>query len=120
MTSTPETNTKVMSGLWGLLFGVVVAMIIGFVWGGWTTARAAQKMSERAVLTSRTAICVAQFMSNPDHTTAIREFQETYSSRRSKLIEKGGWDKMPGQEKAAWDVSSACVAALEARIRTGP
>jgi hypothetical protein len=117
MTITPDTNAKVMSGLWGLLVGVVVVMIVGFVWGGWTTTRAAQKISEKAILTSRAAICVAQFMSNPDHKTAIREFQETYSSRRSDLIEKGGWDRMPGQEQAAWGVSGACVAGLEAHIR---
>ena len=116
---TPEMGLKVTHGVWGFVAGAGVAMIIGFAWGGWTTSSTTQKMSEEAVLTSRVAICVAQFMSAPSHKTQIKEFQGTESYQRSDLIEKGGWDKMPGQEKAAWGVSSACVAGLEARIKTG-
>lgn len=119
MTVTPETDTKVKFGLWGFVSGACVAMIIGFVWGGWTTSSTTQKMSEEAVLTSRAAICVAQFMSAPGHKAAIKEFKGTDSYKRSDLIEKGGWDKMPGQEKAAWGVSSACVTGLEALTKTG-
>jgi hypothetical protein len=119
MTITPETDTKLKFGLWGFVSGAGIAMIVGFVWGGWTTSSTTQKMNDEAVLTSRAAICVAQFMSDPGHTAAIKEFQGTDSYKRSDLIEKGGWDKMPGQEKAAWGVSGACVAGLETRIKTG-
>ncbi len=119
MTITPETDAKVKFGIWGFVLGAGVAMTIGFVWGGWTTSSTTQKMSEEAVLTSRVAICVAQFMNSPNHKMNIKEFQGTESYQRSELIEKGGWDKMPGEEKAAWGVSSACVAGLEARIKTG-
>ena len=119
MTITPETDTKLKFGLWGFVSGAGIAMIVGFVWGGWTTSSTTQKMNDEAVLTSRAAICVAQFMSDPGHTGAIKEFQGTDSYKRSDLIEKGGWDKMPGQEKAAWGVSSACVAGLETRLKTG-
>ena len=115
----PETYAKVTGGVWGFVFGAGIAMTIGFVWGGWTTSSTTQKMSEEAVLTSRVAICVAQFMNAPNHKMKIKEFQGTETYQRSDLIEKGGWDKMPGQEKAAWGVSSACVAGLEARIKTG-
>ncbi|MGH6802244.1 MAG: hypothetical protein ACREC3_02615 [Methyloceanibacter sp.] len=116
---TPETDAKVTYGIWGLVFGAVIAMTIGFVWGGWTTSGTTQKMSEEAVLASRAAICVAQFMSAPNHKMKIKELQGVESYQRSDLIEKGGWDKMPGQEKAAWGVSGACVAGLEALIKTG-
>ena len=34
------------------------------------------------------------------------------SWERDKFIEKGGGDKMPGQEKADYGVSRACVAGL--------
>ena len=89
------------------------------MWGGWTTSSTTQKMSDEAVLTSRAAICVAQFMNGPNQKTQIKEFQGTESYQRSALIEKGGWDKMPGQETATWGVSTACVAGLEATIKTG-
>ncbi len=115
----PETYAKVTGGVWGFVFGAGIAMMIGFVWGGWTTSSTTQKMSEEAVLTSRVAICVAQFMNAPSHKVKLKEFLGTESYQRSNLIEAGGWDKMPGQEKAAWGVSSACVAGLEARIKTG-
>lgn len=116
---TPVTDAKVTYGFWGFVVGAGIAITIGFMWGGWTTSSTTQKMSEEAVLTSRAAICVAQFMSAPDHQTKIKELQGTDSYQRSDLIEKGGWDKMPGQEKAAYGVSSACVAGLEALIKTG-
>jgi hypothetical protein len=32
---------------------------------------------------------------------------------RAKFIEKGGWDKMPGQEKTGYLVSRACADGLE-------
>jgi hypothetical protein len=116
---TPVTDAKVRYGFWGLALGAGIAMTIGFVWGGWTTSATTQKMNEQAVLTSRAAICVAQFMSNPNYQMKIKEFQGTESYQKSELIEKGGWDKMPGEEKAAWGVSGACVAGLEVRIKTG-
>ena len=115
----PETYTKVRAGVWGFVCGAGLAMMVGFMWGGWTTSSTTQKMSDEAVLTSRAAICVAQFMNGPNHNVKIKEFKGTDSYQRSELIEKGGWDKMPGQEKATWGVSSACAAGLEALIKTG-
>jgi hypothetical protein len=115
----PEMEVKTTYGFWGFVLGAGVAMTIGFGWGGWSTSGTTQKMSEEAVLASRAAICVAQFMNAPDHKAKIKELQGTESYQRSELIEKGGWDRMPGQEKAAWGVAGACVAGLEAVIKTG-
>jgi hypothetical protein len=33
---TPVTAAKVKYGVWGLICGAIIAMIIGFAWGGWT------------------------------------------------------------------------------------
>jgi len=115
----PETDAKVTYGFWGLVVGAGVAITIGFAWGGWTTSGTTQKVSDEAVLASRAAICVAQFMGAPDHKTKLKELQGAESYQRSELIEKGGWDRMPGQEKAAWGVSGACLAGLESAIKTG-
>lgn len=115
----PETDAKVTYGVWGAVVGAGVAVTIGFAWGGWTTSGATQKMSDEAVLASRAAICVAQFMSAPDYKMKLKELQGVESYQRSEVIEKGGWDRMPGQEKAAWGVSGACLAGLESVIKTG-
>ena len=116
---TPVTEAKIKYGLWGIVAGAAIAMSIGFNWGGWTTSSTTQKMNDEAVLASRTAICIAQFMNSPNHELNVKAFQGTDSWMRSGFIEKGGWDRMPGQEKAVYGVSSACVAGLEALIKTG-
>jgi hypothetical protein len=59
---------KIKYGVWGLICGAIVAMIIGFAWGGWVTASTNQKMSGEAVLASQAAICVAQFVKKSEKT----------------------------------------------------
>jgi len=108
-----ETAGKVKYGSWGLFCGAIVAMIIGFGWGGWTTAATTQKMTDEAILTGQTAICIAQFMGEPDHVEKLKEYEKVSYWERSELIEKAGWDKMPGQEKADDGVASACSEELE-------
>ena len=109
----PETEGKVKYGVWGLIVGAVIAMIIGFAWGGWTTSSTTKTMSADAVVASQAAICVAQFMKEPNHEEQLKEFEKVNSWERAKFIEKGGWDKMPGQEKADYTVSRACADGLE-------
>jgi hypothetical protein len=109
----PETAGKVKYGVWGLIVGAVIAMIIGFAWGGWTTSGTTKTMTEEAVLASQAAICVAQFMKEPNHKEKLKELGELSSYQRADFIEKGGWDKMPGQEKAGYLVSRACADGIE-------
>jgi len=110
----PETAEKVKYGVWGLILGAVIAMIIGFAWGGWTTRGTSQQMAEAAVLTTRAAICVAQFTKAPKYQERLKEMKALLSWQRAEFIEKGGWDKMPGEEKASnYAVSRACADGLE-------
>jgi len=113
----PENAAKVKFGVWGIICGAVIAMIIGFAWGGWTTKGTTQKMSDEAVLASQAAICVAQFMSQPNNKEKLKEFAEVDSWKRGEFIEKGGWDIMPGQEKAGYAVARACAAGLQVLIK---
>ena len=75
----PETAGKIKFGVWSLLARAVIAIIIGFAWGGWKTFRTTQKMSEQAVFASQAAICVAQFMKEPNHEEKFKEFRELSS-----------------------------------------
>ena len=113
----PDKAAKVKYGVWGLICGAVIAMIIGFVWGGWTTAGTTKTMSGEAVLASQAAICVAQFMKQPNPEEKLKALGEVSSYQRAEIIEKGGWDKMPGQEKAGWAVARACADGLELLIK---
>ena len=113
----PETAGKIKYGVWGLFCGAVIAMIIGFAWGGWTTAATTKKMSAEAVLASQAAICVAQFMKQPNHEEKLKELEKISSYQRDDFIEKGGWDIMPGQEKADYGVSQSCADGIELLIK---
>jgi hypothetical protein len=109
----PETGGKIKYGVWGLIIGGAMAMIIGFSWGGWITDTTAQEMAEEAILANQSAICVAQFIADPNYEEKLNELGELDSWKRSKFIEEGGWDKMPGQDKADHSVSRACAEGLE-------
>jgi hypothetical protein len=64
-------------------------------------------------LASQAAICVAQFIKQPNHEEKLKELGELDYWKRNDFIEKGGWDKMPGQEKADNAVARACADGLE-------
>jgi hypothetical protein len=113
----PETTAKIKYGVWGLICGAVIAMIIGFAWGGWTTLGTTQTLTKEAVLASQAAICVAQFMKQPAPEKKLKELGDVSSWQRAEVIEKGGWDKMPGQEKAGYAVARACADGLEVLIK---
>jgi hypothetical protein len=114
----PETAGKMKFGFWGLICGAIIAMIIGFAWGGWTTSGTRQQMTDEVILASQAAICVAQFMKEPNHQEKLKEMQELKSYQRAELIEKGGWDKMPGQEKAERSVARAGADGLDVLIKS--
>lgn len=109
-----DMEGKIEYGVGGLVCGAIVAMIIGFGWGGWVTAGTSQKTSDSAVLASQAAICVAQFMKDPSR---VKELEGIESWKRSEFIEKGGWNKMPGQKEAGFGVANACVTGLEVLIK---
>src|SRR4030042_3105036 len=122
----PETAGKVKFGvLFGVLVlicGAVIAMIIGFTWGGWTTRGTTQEMTNEAVLASQAAICVAQFIKDPNYTEKLKEFEKLdhYGmNNTTDYVQKHGWDKMPGQEKASPYVAEACAEGIEVLIKKG-
>jgi hypothetical protein len=116
LSMTPITAAKVKYGIWGLIFGAVIAMIIGFGWGGWSTFGTTKTMTKEAVLASQAAICVAQFVKEPNHKEKLKEFEKVRHWYKAEFIEKGGWDKMPGEEKAGSTVAQACAKGLELLI----
>ncbi len=109
----PEIKSAVKPAIWGAVGGAGAAIIIGFAWGGWTTAVTTKRMTDEALLASRAAICVAQFIKQPNYKEKLKELEKVNSWDRHKAIEKGGWDKMPGQQEAIFNVSQACADGLE-------
>ena len=109
----PETEVKVQWGFWGVVLGAGIATLVGFNWGGWTTRGTSQQMTETALLTARAAICVAQFSKAPNDQQRLKQLKAINSWERAAFIEKGGWDRMPGEEKASDTVARACAEGLD-------
>jgi len=113
----PVTSAKIKYGTWGLIFGAILIMIVGFAWGGWTTHNTTQTMTEDAVLASHAAICVAQFTKQPSYEEQLKAFEDYSSWKKAEFVEKGGWDKMPGQDKAVSTVARACAEGIARLVR---
>jgi hypothetical protein len=110
---TPVTAGKVKYGVWGLICGAIIAMIIGFAWAGWSTESTTLRRGEEAVVAARAAICVAQFMKDPNHQEHLQALGKLSTYQRSTFIEKGGWDKMPGEETGGFAVARACADGID-------
>ncbi len=74
-------------------------------------------MGQEAVLATRAAICVAQFMKDPDAQVHLQAVGKLSSYQRSTYIEKGGWDKMPGEDTAGRGVARACADGLDVLLK---
>jgi hypothetical protein len=111
------TKAKLKYGFLGLVCGAIITMIIGFSWGGWTTSLTTKRMSGEAVLASYAAICVAQFMKEPNHGERLKEFEKLSDWDKAEFIKKGGWATMPGGEKADITACRACADGLKLLIK---
>lgn len=110
---TEQKSGKLKFAGWGAVIGAVIVVVLGFTWGGWVTANTAKEESDAAVLASRAEICVAQFSMSPNYDAKLKEFQENETWKRQEFVNKGGWDKMPGEETARGFVSRACADGIE-------
>jgi hypothetical protein len=108
--------TKTML-FWSCLGSVVVALIVGFTWGGWVTGGTARDMAATAGDESRwelaSVICVEKFLAAPDAQAQLAELKAIDSSyRQRQFIEAGGWAVMPEQEEAARQATDLCAKVL--------
>jgi hypothetical protein len=103
-------------GIWGMVIGSVVTMIVGFSWLGWTLGSTAEKSAQQrtdvAVTSALTPICVQSFLKQSDATKKLTGLKEIDSWKQSEFVEKGGWATMPGSKEPAQGVASACADAL--------
>ena len=109
----PETSQKLQNAFLAALAGAVIPIAIGFGANLWVTKGDAERMASEALLTARAKICVAQFTNAPNYQERLKEYKALDYSGRGAFIEKGGWGKMPGEEKASDAVKEACARGLE-------
>jgi hypothetical protein len=103
--------------VWSCLGSVVVALVVGFTWGGWVTGGTARDMATTAGDESRydlaSVICVEKFLAAPDAQAKLTELKAIDSSyRQRQFIEEGGWAVMPSTDKAARQAADLCAKVL--------
>ena len=110
---------------------VVLATIVGFTWGGWTTGGTAREMAENSAAQARqelaAVVCVDRFMAAPDvgvQLTALKGIERSY--QQSKFVEEGGWALIvpastpPDRQATADDRKAAGLCAEELAKREIP
>ena len=111
---TPQSTDNLQNLAIALFIGLALPPAIGFGTGLWLTKDSAEMKTNEAVLTVRTNICVAQFSSAPNVQERLKEYKALEYSAKRTFLEKGGWAKMPGEDKASDAVKEACAGKLEA------
>jgi len=91
---------------WGLIVGAVIAMIIGFCVGGLDNLRHDQNDDRRSGLgESGSDLRRPIYEGTRTMRRNSKNSRKLVPGRELNSLKKGGWDKMPGQEKADYAVS---------------
>jgi len=112
--TTPEAMNNYQNLAIALFIGLALPPALGFGTGYWVTKESADRKVSEAALRVGTTICVAQFASAPNYQERLKEFKALEYSAKRNALEKGGWAKMPGEEKASDALKDACSGKLDA------
>jgi hypothetical protein len=100
---------SVKPAVWGAVGGAVVAIIIGFTWGGWVTGGTARELAEtgadEAVVQAFVPLCILKAEQEPEK-VALLKAESSY--QRDDYVVKAGWVANVS-EKYRSDVANACA-----------
>ncbi|MGY3622512.1 hypothetical protein [Bradyrhizobium sp. USDA 10063] len=103
---------------WSCVASVLVALVIGFTWGGWVTGATSRQMVGKAVQDARAElaanVCVQRFVDASDARAQLAALKKTDSWRRDDFIEEGGWATLPGLDKPVTAAAERCAERLAA------
>jgi len=107
-----ESVTRLLQGAGG---GALIAIVVGFGWGGWqlnsTAEKTADQRASNAVVAALAPICVDKFQHAADAKADLVALKKTDSWERDSFVTKGGWATFPGSEPNR-DVAEACAKIL--------
>ena len=104
-------------GIWGVVIGSILTMIVGFSWGGWTTSTTANQLAttraDAAVTSTLVPFCVAQQKTDVTVGKKLGELRAITSSyEQTDFVMKAGWATFPGTAEPNRSVAEACASAL--------
>ncbi len=98
--------------LWVCLASIALTVLVGFAWGGWTTANSAQRsattLSAAAIVERLAPVCFSQFSLDPDAAAKRTEMSALTSAQSSKFVQDQGWATIAGSDTADRRVAEAC------------
>jgi hypothetical protein len=113
-----KVPVETVPALWGAAGGAVALAIIGFNWGGWTTASKAESAAltrvNDAVVLALAPVCVDKFQRAGDATTNLASLRRVEVWSQGEFVEKGGWATVPGSHSVdrLSAVAKACAGLL--------
>jgi len=115
-----KITSDLKAGFYGAVVGAVALAVVGFSWGGWTTASMARERTadaaQQQVVAALVPICLEQARRDPEATATLAELRDAASFNRRSLMMETGWAMMPGADAADRDVAIACLEQLAARF----
>ena len=104
---------KIKTGVWGVIGGGIITMIIGFGWGGWVLGSNSldigEEMAQAAVLDRLTPICVAQFNQDPQRDEKLKILKEKNNWEQDDYVKEQGWATMPFETEPDDQVAYMCT-----------
>ena len=104
-------------GVWGVVIGSILTMIVGFNWGGWTTSgtvlQVSMKQADAAVTAALLPICLAGEKADVARAKKLGELTAITSSwDQTEFVMKTGWATFPGQADPNRAVAEVCASTL--------
>lgn len=104
---------KIKNSLLGGIVGAIIAMIIGFGWGGWvlgsTSLKNADTMVEDALIARLSPMCVGKYNIDVEKDRKLRELTEKSYWEREKYVKEQGWATMPYEKEPDSRVAEVCA-----------
>jgi hypothetical protein len=102
---------------WGCAGSAVLAIVVGFAWGGWVTGGSADTMATKAAAGARqqvaATVCVDRFMAAQDASAQLIALQKISSSyARDRFVQDGGWANLLGDSTDDRKAAGLCAGEL--------
>ena len=103
-------------GAYGAVGGAIVVSILGFTWGGWTTASGAQEQAEafatQEVTSAMVPVCLNAVAADPERVAKLATIEEASSFSRRREVMATGWATLPGTDLPNRELAIACLERL--------
>lgn len=104
-------------GAYGALVGAVAVSILGFTWGGWTTAGSVQEMADNfaaeQVTLAMVPVCLGLSEADVERVEKLATLREASGYQQRNAMMETGWATLPGTDAPSRDLADACLAELE-------